>query len=201
MENQDQSTEVPSQDEDKELEQAALTALKARADLLNVKYHPSISAEKLREKIAAKAQEEETAEVAAIQKNIAVSENPVVESAAQKRKRVKEEATALVRVNIACNNPLKREWQGEIFSVGNAVVPTEKKYVPFGVEWHIPKIMLNMIQAREFQFFKTETTKHGVTVRRPSIRKEFNVEILPPLTQDELDELERRQAMAAGATA
>lgn len=46
------------------------------------------------------------------------------------------------------------------------------------------------------QIFVTDKSKNGVTVRKGKLIKEFAIEYLEPLTQQELDELARRQAMA-----
>lgn len=181
--------DLPVQDE--------LTTLKARADMLGVSYHPSIGVEKLRDKIAAALASDESAkkaEEAQPETVTAVTE----ETAGQKRARLRREANELIRVRITCMNPAKREWDGEIFTVGNAAVGSIKKYVPFNAEegWHIPRIMYEQIVSRQCQIFVSSKSKHGVTVRQGKLIREFAVEVLPPLTQDELDELARRQAMA-----
>lgn len=160
-----------------------LATLKARADMLGVKYHPSISLEKLREKVnAALAPEERDAAAA-----------PVVDRAAMQR-----QANELVRVRVTCMNPAKKEWEGEIFTVGNAVVGTIKKYVPFNADegWHVPRFILDQIKARECQVFVTVKGPRGNTTRQGKLIKEFAVEILDPLTEEELHDLAQRQAMA-----
>lgn len=123
-----------------------------------------------------------------------------VESAGQKRKRLKAEAEKLVRIRVACMNPAKKEWHGEIFTVGNSAVGTLRKYVPFNNDegWHVPQMILTMIQERQCQVFVNKKTERGVTVREGKLIKEFAVEIMPELTPVELRELARRQAMAAG---
>lgn len=109
-----------------------------------------------------------------------------------------KEATKLVRIRVTCMNPAKKEWEGEIFTVGNSVIGTHKRFVPFNADegWHVPQIMLDMIKNRECQVFITEKSKHGVSVRRGKLIKEFAVEVLPPLTEEELKDLAQRQAMA-----
>lgn len=161
-----------------------LTSLKARADLMGISYHPSIGLEKLREKVNA---------ALAVEKPGAAEED----EAAQRRRMI-EEATKLVRVRVNCMNPAKKEWSGEIITVGNSVVGTHKKYIPFNAEdgWHIPHIMYEALLGRECQVFVTVTDSRGNKSRKGRIIKEFAVEVLPPLTQEELAELARRQAMA-----
>ena len=116
----------------------------------------------------------------------------------QRRLRRKREASELVRIRLTCMNPNKREWEGEIFSAGNSLVGTFTKYVPFNVDdgWHVPQIILEMIRARQCQIFYTEKSRNGVNVRKGKLIKEFNVEVLPPLTPAELHDLAQRQAMA-----
>jgi hypothetical protein len=181
----DNDSPAPVQDE--------LATLKARAEMLGVKYHPSISLEKLRDKIndavtGVKPAEEPAAPVAVV--------GPETEM--QKKVRLKRDALALVRIRVTCMNPFKREWDGELFTVSNNAVGSITKYVPFNNDegWHVPQIMLNMLQERMCQIFVTDRTKNGVTVRKGKLIKEFAIEILPQLTQEELDELARRQAMA-----
>ncbi len=166
-----------------------LTSLKARADLMGISYHPSIGVEKLREKLnAAIAPKEEEAPVPAAGE----------ETATQKRARLQREATELVRVRVSCMNPFKKEWEGEIITTGNSAVGTIKKYVPFNTEdgWHIPRMIYNQLVQRECQIFVTVRDSRGNTSRKGKMIKEFAIEVLPPLTTEELAELARRQAMA-----
>lgn len=170
-----------------------LEMLKARADKLGISYHPSIGAEKLREKInAALAYEGEQTQEAAVAKG------PQEETEAQRRQRIMDEALKLVRIRVTCMNPAKKEIDGEIFTTGNAIIGTVRKYVPFNAPdgWHVPQIILNMLQERQFQQFYNEIVKNGVSVRRSRMVKEFAIEILPPLTDEELKDLAQQQAMA-----
>lgn len=180
----DNDTQTTAQDE--------LAALKQRADMLGLTYHPSIGVEKLREKVnAALAPPEET-------KPAADPASAEEESVAARHNRLKREATALVRIRVACMNPAKKEWEGEIFSVGNSVVGSLTKYVPFNAEdgWHVPQMILQMIQDRQCQIFYTVADARGNKVRKGKLIKEFSVEILDPLTPEELHDLAQRQAMA-----
>lgn len=167
--------------------QDELTALKARADLLGVPYHPSIGLDKLREKVnAVLVKPEDTADA------------PRVESEAAYRQRCMDEATKLVRIRLSCMNPNKSEWDGEILTVGNTIVGTHKKYIPFNAEegWHVPHIMYEDLKARECQIFVTRTDSRGNKVREGKLIKEFAIEVLPPLTAEEIKDLAQRQAMA-----
>lgn len=173
-----------------------LDALKAQADEMGISYHPSIGADKLKAKIV----EAENA-VPSSNKEEAPQEEPAKEETVTQRKiRLRREAAALVRVRITCMNPAKREYEGEIFTAGNSVVGTYKKYVPFETEdgWHVPRIILEQLRDRQYQTFVTTQSSNGVKVRKGKLVKEFSVEVLDPLTDVELKELAQRQAMARG---
>lgn len=220
---EDEGQVLPSVDE--------LTSLKQRADLMGMKYHPSISADKLRAKIAeyiqsdAKTPPDADPELypavtqpapsgsvsvpalvvpAGLKAKVNEEDGSVTyviaETENQKRNRIRRESLEMVRVRVVCMNPAKKEWQGEIFTVGNNAVGTVKKYIPFNSDegWHIPRIMLTMLEQRQCQIFVTSKTKLGVSVRQGKLIKEFAIEILPALTEQELRELARRQAVAAG---
>ena len=179
-----QETEVTVPDE--------LEALKARASLLGVKFHPSISLEKLREKVnAAMTSTEAHAEEAVI-------EEAKEETVGEKRKRLKTEALKLVRIRMTCLNPAKKEWEGEIITVGNALIGSVKKFVPFNADdgWHVPYVIYQELKERQCQVFFTAKDGRGNSVRKGKLIKEFAIEVLPPLSQEELDELARRQAMS-----
>lgn len=174
-----------------ELQAAALEQLKARAERLGVGYHPSISARKLSEKLSAHLATLEDDEAEPVP-------SPLKETAGQTRKRLIEEQTRLVRVRVSCMNPFKKDWDGEIFTTGNSLVGTIKKFVPFDNDegWHIPQIMLNLLQERECQLFVTQRTKNGVPINQSKMVKEFSIELLPPLSMDEMKDLAQQQAMA-----
>jgi hypothetical protein len=164
-----------------------LDELKDIADGLGLKYHPTISAAKLADKIEEFASEPEEAPVAPAKKKTP--------------KEIRQAATKLVRVRVTCMNPAKRDWDGEIFMVGNRHTGTLRKYVPYGVDWHVPQMILDMIKARQCQVFqsvKRRTAGGDISSREGKLVKEFAVEILPPLK--ELAELAQRQAMAAGTS-
>ena len=169
-----------------------LTTLKARADTLGVTYHPTIGVDKLREKVAAAIAG--TPEP----KNTEVVEVPevVVETIEQRRMRKRKEANALMRVNVSCMNPAKKEWDGELITAGNTLVGTFSKFVPFNTEdgWHIPHIIYEQMRDRQCQIFVTVKDARGNSSRKGKLIKEFAIEVLPTLTADELSELARRQA-------
>lgn len=183
----DLDSDLPVQDE--------LSALKARADMLGVNYHPSIKLDKLREKVNAA-----TTFDGVLGDNVHSRSAPTSagETENQMRNRLKKEASSLVRIRVTCMNPAKAEWEGEMFTCGNSVVGTYTKYVPFNNEegWHVPNIILQMMQDRQCQIFVTVKDSRGNQKKQGKLIKEFAIEILDPLTQEELGELARRQAIA-----
>ena len=174
--------DLPVQDE--------LAVLKARADALGISYHPSIGVEKLREKVNA-----------ALKKDEAPQEAPTAdakETESQRRNRLREEASKLVRIRLTCMNPHKKEWDGEFITAGNSVVGSFTKYIPFNADegWHVPHIIYEQLRDRECQVFVTVRDSKGNATRKGKTIKEFAIEVLPPLTEEELKDLAQRQAMA-----
>lgn len=182
-------------DEDADLKAAELEALKDKATQLGIKFHPSIGEDKLREKINEALEEED---LDAGEDTPPEEVGTEKETQAQFNARKKAEASELVRVRITCMNPNKREWEGEIFTAGNAVVGTFRKMVPFNVEWHVPRIILNQIKQRQCQVFFTARNEKGQKFRKGKQIAEFAIEELPALTEKDLKELAQRQAMATG---
>ena len=174
-----------------------LTTLKEKADLMGLKYHPSISADKLREKVNA-ALADTPAEVVNELEPEAVTQ--VAENATEYRLRKRREANELVRVRVSCMNPAKKEIMGELFTAGNSVVGSFTKFVPFNVEdgWHIPRVIYNQMVERMCQVFYTVNTPDGDKVRKGKLIREFAIEVMPELSADELHDLAQRQAMAKG---
>ena len=170
-------------DDQSAVEQAALEGLKERATKLGVKFHPNIKAEALLAKI--KEVQDEVPQV------VVKQEKPVTQIDHKK------EANKLIRIRLVCMNPAKKDWEGEIITVGNSVVGTIKKYIPFNADegWHVPKFIYDALVERQCQVFVTIKDSRGNALRRGKLIKEFSIEILPPLTEQELQELARQQAM------
>jgi len=106
-------------------------------------------------------------------------------------------AQKLIRVIVRPNNPLKRDHTGDIFTVGNRKLNNGravKKYIPYNNEegWHIPNVLYEHLMAAECQIFK-KVHRNGQEVMEPQNIKAFNVEVLPPLTTDEIEKLRVKQ--------
>lgn len=130
-----------------------------------------------------------------MQKVRPVSRSQFASASFQERKK---RAAALVRVRVVCMNPIKREWNGEIISTGSAKMGSMKKYIPYGVEWHIPRMMLNVLKEKKCSTFHNVPNGNGGMKREARQIAEYAIEELPPLTQDELKDLAQRQAMSEG---
>lgn len=117
------------------------------------------------------------------------------ETRGQMAARLRREASVQKRVRITCMNPNKREHQGELFTVSNNFVGTFKKFVPFDTPWHVPDIILKQIRSREYQTFVTKKAPNGAKIRVGKLVKEFAIEELPPLTEEELKDLAAQQAV------
>jgi hypothetical protein len=172
--------------------QDELETLKSRATLLGIAFHPSIGLDKLR----AKVNDAATATAPEVATAPQVSDAAPVETESQYKARMRRDANKLVRIRVNCMNPAKAEWEGELFTAGNSVVGSFTKFVPFNEEegWHVPHIIYEMMKERQCQIFITKTDSKGNSVRTGKLIKEFAMEILDPLTVEELQELARRQA-------
>lgn len=161
-------------------EKDELTLLKERADLMGIKYHPSIGLEKLKEKVN---------EVLAPK----TEEKP--KTSGQLRMEKVKEANQLVRIRVTCMDPNRKGWKGDFFTSMNSVYGTIKKYVPFNVPWHVPTVLVKQIKRKQRQEFYEVTSKHGMKIKRSRMVPMFAVEILPDLTYDELKDLANQQAV------
>lgn len=201
-------------------------ALRQRAKDLGLNLHNRVGEKKLREAIAtaeglrdvAQAQAPQTQKapqaeaVPPTASKFAVDPNVYVPGPNEKLAYTEEEyldkelrearrnANRLVRVRVTCMNPNKKNWMGEILSVGSAKMGTIKKFVPFNAEepYHVPYAIYQLLKERQCRIGTTVKLPNGQEVNRYKLINEFAVEVMPPLTQDELEKLKQRQAMAKG---
>lgn len=171
--------------------------LKDRATKLGIKFHPAIALETLRERVRAALEDddevtEEVNEVPEQKKVSAKKQNLTV---------LRDNAMKLVRVRVTCMNPAKSGQSGVLVTVGNNLVGTVSKYVPFDTDWHIPQIMFNVMKEEKVQTFVTRRDRKGNDITESKLIPAYSIEILPDLTQAELKDLAQRQAMASGTEA
>ena len=174
-----------------------LELLKERATQMGISFHPSIGVDKLRAKVdaAIKGVPDPTANEEPAQEEPAPA--PVL-TEYQKTQMQRMEALKLVRVVVSCMNPAKQAWEGEVFTVGNDAIGTVRKYVPFNVDngYHVPHIIYEQLLERQCPILVPVTDPvTGFKTSRIKLVREFNVVVLPQLTESELAELARQQAV------
>ena len=157
--------------------------LQKRLDLMGIKYHHMSGVEKLKELLA----EQDTP-----------AEKEEKSSPRITKQDKRKAANKLVRVRISCMNPNKKEWSGEIFAAGNRHIGNIKKFIPFDVEdgWHVPEILLKVIRRKRMQQFVEKRAANGQKIKVGKLVPEYAVEVMPDLTEKELQQLAQRQAMA-----
>lgn len=119
------------------------------------------------------------------------------------REKLYRENMALLRCRITNLDPKKKDLPGEIITVANEFLGTVKVFVPFGEQteegWHIPTIIYNMIKTRKFLNIRTVRDPRTRTEKVSTTwAPEFAIEVLDPLTPQELKSLGQAQ-IAAGS--
>lgn len=165
-----------------------LDNLKTRAKELGISFSPNIGIEALRKKI-------EAVEVKPLEAE-PVSEKQVQQ--ARLRVDVRKEALRLIRCRISNNDPAKRDLQGDYYTVANQLIGKITKYVPFrgkaAESYHIPYCIYRMLLAKKYISINPAQGNNLNSTSRAQELPEFNIEILDPLTQEELQELAKEQA-------
>lgn len=166
-----------------DIEKAELTALKARATELGISYSPNIGLETLKKKIADK--EGITYETT----------EPKVENTSGSNKpktnaQLASEQKALIRIKLTSLDPADRDKTGEYFTIVNGIVGKITRMIPFNKPWHVEKALLDSI--REIKYAAFTQTDPSAPVKIDLISK-YSIEVLPPLTPEELKELAKQQ--------
>ena len=165
--------------------------LKEKADLLGIEYAGNISTDKLRELVN---KANEPLEDKKEDKASRTSNEPVDDLV-----KTRLELTKKIRVLVTCNDPLMKDYDTTpYYSFSNSAITLPSITVPLGVEWHIPNAYVGMLQAMECKLPVKAKDEKGrpITVRRTI--KKYNVNVLPPLTVKELEELKQAQIMRDG---
>lgn len=152
--------------------------LMQEADKLGITYSPNIGEATLRKKI----------------EDFRIAQEVIEESVGKLSKheldnQLREQANKLVRIQVTCMNPQKHDQQGTIVMASNSVVGTHRKYISFNVPWHMPQILVNALEEKEFAI---PTKGNG-----RKLVKEYQVTYLPDLTPEELADLKHQQAIKA----
>ncbi len=191
-----------TQTESTDVEPTQLDRVKARADIVGLKYHHKVGLEKLTEQLnallaaAGAPAPVMPTPVAAVASSVVTPASAMNNSELLQAKRLK--AHKLVRVRISCMNSNKKEWTGEIFAVGNRFLGNQKKYIPFdnAEGWHVPQIILTKIQNQRMQIFVDRRNERGEKIKVGKLVPEYAVEILPDLSEGQMNELARKQALS-----
>lgn len=124
------------------------------------------------------------------------------ETEGQKRRRLRDEALKLVRINISCMDPAKQKHKGELLCVSNRNIGSVQRFIPYNRDWHVEQVILDALLDKNYMVFDEEKTpRAGIIIKTPRNVPAFNIRILPPLTDGELKDLAQRQAMANGTGA
>jgi len=186
-----------------------LDLLKKRADQMGLKYHHKIGAVKLNKLIQEK-MGQETVEETFPEEELSVANptptyapnvpkrSPLKETKGQRKVRLRKESSKLVRIRVVCMNPAMKDYEGQMYTAGNGVIGFFTKFIQFNTDegWHVPNILYKHMKERKCQVFHTVKGPRGNKIRKGKLINELSIEVLPPLTGKEMNELARKQAMA-----
>ena len=185
-----------------------LTFLKERAKVMGIPFSNNISLETLRKRVADKMEEKDEApEVNALTGDPEIAQAMVAKPLNQQanaialRKLVYAEQMRQVRVRITNMDPKKKDLPGEIWTVANEYLGTVRKFVPYGEQtddgYHIPYCLYRLLDSKRFLHIRDVKDRTTGIVRQDQVwAKEFSLDVLPTLTQAELDRLAAAQAAA-----
>ena len=185
-----------------------LTLLKERAKVMGIPFSNNISLETLRKRVADKMEgKDEAPEV-----NALTGDPEIAQALATKPLNPKANAVALrklmhakqmrqVRVRVTNMDPKKKDLPGEIWTVANEYLGTVRKFVPYGEQtddgFHIPYCLYRLLDSKRFLHIRDVKDRTTGIVRQDKVwAKEFSLDVLPTLTQGELDRLAAAQAAA-----
>ena len=185
-----------------------LTLLKERAKVMGIPFSNNISLETLRKRVADKMEgKDEAPEV-----NALTGDPEIAQALATKPLDPKANAVALrklmhakqmrqVRVRVTNMDPKKKDLPGEIWTVANEYLGTVRKFVPYGEQtddgFHIPYCLYRLLDSKRFLHIRDVKDRTTGIVRQDKVwAKEFSLDVLPTLTQGELDRLAAAQAAA-----
>jgi len=193
-----------------------LKVLQTQADLLGLTYHHRTGVDKLQAQIGAYLVENpakaglllsegslETPapvveEIVKVEPNLDYIPLSAVEYKVKSQKLAGIQIGALRRIQYTNMNPNKKEWKGEVISVGSAKRGTFKKFIPFGGKpYHVPQIIYDVMKERQCSVFYTESDQLGGDIRKSHLINEYAIVDLPPLTAAELKDLATKQALAS----
>lgn len=192
-----------------------LSMLKQRAKLMNIVFSNNIGIDALRAKIAdaiegnkgESTQDDVSGQAPVAQANpleAAAPQAPVAAPAKVKtlRQKILEENMRLIRLRIVNLDPKKKDLPGEFFTVANEFLGTVTKYIPYGEVtdggYHVPYCLYKMLRDKKFLSIRTKNDRNNSNQIKVEQRwaNEFSLEILEPLTPDEILKLASAQTAA-----
>ena len=203
--NQDDQALNPNADEQAVDE---LTLLKERAKVMGIPFSNNISLETLRKRVADKMEgKDEAPEVNALTGDPEIAQALATKpldpqaNAVALRKLMHAKQMRQVRVRITNMDPKKKDLPGEIWTVANEYLGTVRKFVPYGEQtddgFHIPYCLYRLLDSKRFLHIRDVKDRTTGIVRQDKVwAKEFSLDVLPTLTQGELDRLAAAQAAA-----
>jgi hypothetical protein len=138
--------------------------------------------------VADKLAKEQKAMVDAVAAQKVEEKKPTKATLGNVKAQARKEAMKLVRCIVTPMDKDKAELNGEIISCGNSMTGMIKKYIPFGKEWHIPTVIVDTLKDKKMLSTRDRKTPKG-TIKENIELPQYNVQILPDLTQEELDRL------------
>lgn len=208
----DESPEVEDDNTPNLSPEAEFRALKERAKQMSMRVSPNIGLDTLRNKVNGALDgsivvddddDENKEEEGNVDQDPEESAMPVArrkktrkETRAEIRKRLREEKLRLIRCRIVCMNPAKAELTGEIFCVGNKYLGEVKKLIPYNDAaesgYHVPKVLFDHLNQQEFLQTRSRRVGGQIKVETRWV-KEFSMEVLEPLTPEEIRKLAQDQ--------
>ena len=187
-----------------DIEKMDIEDVKAELTGRGIKVHHKNSEKKLRETLQADVDKNDA------KVPVEVESSPVEPVKVKKRPEKKTTMTLeqkcmhLKRIVVVPNDPEMSGHAGQIFTAIVSAVNNGKaikKYVPFNNEegWHVPNVIVNQIANAEMQKFRSAKAPNGDTVLQPYQAKKYNVQVLPDLTQKEIDKLAASQSARGDA--
>lgn len=167
--------------------EAELASLKARAKTLGIEHSPNIGLDKLREKV-----------------NTFLSIPDEPEPVRTLYQDIYDEEMKLIRIKLTNMNPRKRGLPSEVFTVANEYLGTVRKVIPYEEEFyengfHVPNCIYKLLRDKEYIHISTrKEDKLRVDIPIARMVKEFNIEVLPPLTDKEIKELQLAELAREG---
>jgi len=190
-----------------ELESMNLDQLRAFADQHGVEYSHHLGEPRLRAKIQNYLEGKTDPAIEKLRKMplIDIDKMPMPKPATEedKIKQRLKDAKKLVRVRVTSMDPNKKDWPGELLSVGSTSLGTIKRYIPYNAPdgWHIEQCLLDVLKEKKCTVFVAAGNQQDKALKKAKMVSAYSIEVLDPLTPEQLHELAQRQAMSGSIDA